>query len=319
MSRYFIIFLITLLLVTGCAQETAEEPVVEEPAGMLKGVSLSPRSSSAEDFTGFFIEAAQAGDIVMWAGDWNELSTDEGAPKVVTGLASTYDYIPLIEVAIHSAGQLIRPLNTENLQTYRSRTLAFVEEYQPKYLGLGIEINGLYVKSPADFEKYVPFYNEVYDAVKESSPDTQVFTVFQLELMKGLTMWEIEEHEAHWHLIDSVKSDIAAFTTYPGLFYRDPSDIPEDHYTEILSHTTKPIAFTEIGWHSEASPQGWESSEQEQAEFVDTFFRLTQDLDVKIAIWSFMYDPEIIEPFRSMGLRRDDGTARPAWNVWSEQ
>lgn len=313
------VFLIILLLVTGCTKETVEEPVIEESSGTLKGVSLSPCSSSAEDFTGFFKEAVQAGDIVMWAGDWNELSIDQGAPKVVTGLASTYGYTPLIEVTIHSAGQLIRPLDTDNLQIYRSRALAFAEEYQPEYLGLGIEINGLYVKSPTDFEKFVPFYNEVYDAVKEVSPDTQVFTVFQLELMKGLTMWEIEENEEHWELINRFKSDIIAFTTYPGIFYRNPSIIPEDHYTAIQSHITKPIAFTEIGWHSEASPQGWESSEQEQAEFVDTFFRLTKDIDVKIAIWSFMYDPETTEPFRSMGLRRDDGTARPAWDAWVKE
>jgi len=318
MNRYLILFLVTLLLVTGCAQETVEESIIEEPSGTLKGVSLSPRSSSGEDFTRFFEEAVQAGDIVMWAGDWNELTIDQGAPAVVMGLASTYGYIPIIEITIHSSGQLIRPLDTENLRTYRSRVLAFAEEYQPEYLGLGIEINGLYVKSPADFEKFVPFYNEVYDAVKEISPDTQVFTVFQLELMKGLTMWEIEEHEEHWELIDRFETDIVAFTTYPGLFYRDPSAIPEDHYTEIKSHVTKPIAFTEIGWHSEASPQGWESSEEEQADFVETFFRLTGDLDMKIAVWSFMYDPDTVEPFRSMGLRRNAGTARPAWDVWVE-
>lgn len=308
-----------LLPVTGCARGTVEETVIGEPSGTLKGVSLSPRSSSAEDFTGFFGEAVQAGDIVMWAGDWNELSIDQGAPKVATELASTYGYTPLIEVTVHSSGQLVRPLNTDNLQMYRSRVLAFAEEYQPRYLGLGIEINGLYVKSPTDFEKFVPFYNEVYDAVKEISPNTQVFTVFQLELMKGLTMWEIEEHQEHWELINRFKSDIAAFTTYPGLFYRNPSAVPQDHYTEIQSHTNKPIAFTEIGWHSEASPQGWESSEQEQAEFVETFFRLTKNINVEIAIWSFLYDPETIEPFNSMGLRRNDGTARPAWDRWVEK
>jgi len=291
MNKYLIIFLIILLLVSGCAKETIRERAIEEPPGILKGVSLSPRSSSAEDFTGFFEEATQAGDIVMWAGDWNELRIDQGAPKVVTWLAPSYGYTPIIEVTIHSFGQVIRPLNTENLQMYRSKALAFAKEYQPKYLGLGIEINGLYVKSPTDFGKFVLFYNEVYGAVKEASPDTKVFIVFQLELMKGLTMWEIEENEAHWGLINRFKSDIAAFTTYPGLFYRDPSAIPEDPYTEIQYRTTKPIAFTEIGWHSEASPQGWESSEQKQAEFVDTFFRLTKDLNIKIAIWSFMYDP----------------------------
>ena len=69
MNKYLIIFLIILLLVTGCAKEMVEGPVIEEPSGILKGVSLSPRSSSAEDFTGFCEEAVEAGDMVMWAGD----------------------------------------------------------------------------------------------------------------------------------------------------------------------------------------------------------------------------------------------------------
>ena len=40
---------------------------------------------------------------------------------------------------------------------------------------------------------------------------------------------------------------------------------------------------------------------------------------MKIAIWSFLYDPDFIEPFRSMGLRRVDGTARPAWDAWIKE
>jgi hypothetical protein len=88
----------------------------------------------------------------------------------------------------------------------------------------------------------------------------------QLERMKGLTLWEIEETESHWDVIDRFKTDLVAFTTYPGLYYRNPSDIPEDHYAKIKNYTTKPIAFTEIGWHSAASPTSLESSEQERAQ-----------------------------------------------------
>jgi len=89
-----------------------------------------------------------------------------------------------------------------------------------------------------------------------------------------------------------------------------------NYYTEIKSHTAKPIAFTEIGWHTDASPTGWESSDTEQAEFVVTFFTLTKDLNKELTIWSFMYDQDIFELFKSMGLRRRDGTAKPAWDEW---
>jgi outer membrane lipoprotein-sorting protein len=313
------------LAVSGCgsANTTEHSREVDERNSILKGVSLSPRSYQSADFTDFFEKATQAGQIVMWAGDWSELgNVNEGGPVVIAELASVYDYTPLIEVTFftQSTGEMIRPLDEAAKHDYLSSAADFADRYKPEYLGFGIEINTLYEKSPEDFAESISLCNDVYDAVKASSPETKVFTVFQLERMKGLEFWGIEPHDAakaQWWMIDEFKSDIAAFTTYPGLVYTDPSAIPEDHYTEISNHTTKPIAFTEIGWHSQAYPPGWESSESEQAEFVDTFFALTNGLNVELAIWSFLYDPDIIKPFDSMGLYyRTSGVAKQAWYQW---
>lgn len=290
---------------------------------VLKGVSLSPRSFESSDFTNFFEEAKQAGSIVSWAGDWNDLGTDNRAPTVVTELASGYGYIPLIiaQFFIQSEGKLVRPLNEETKQYYLTSAALFAEKYTPQYLAFGIEVNVLYEKSPQDFDEFVTFYSEVYDAVKAKSPTTKVFTIFQLERMKGLHgglfggVNDLDNTE--WWLLDKFpKSDIIGFTTYPGLIFGDPSDIPPNYYTEITLYTEKPVAFTEIGWHSSAAIPGWESSEVEQADFVETFFRLTKDVDMEIAIWSFLYDPDLFEPFSSMGLRRSDGNARLAWDAW---
>jgi len=290
----------------------------------LKGVSLSPRSFSSEDFTTFFTEAQQAGDAVMWAGDWNELSnTQSGGPAVVATLSSQYDYIPVVEAQFftQSTGQLVRPLDEANKQAYKDAAVAFAERYQPEYLSLGIEVNILYEKSPSDFDSFVSLYDETYDAVKAVSPNTKIFTVFQLERMKGLQGGLFggtnNPDNAQWELLSRFpKSDLMAFTTYPDLIYKSPSEIPSDYYSEIATRTQKPIAFTEIGWHTAASPAGWESSESEQAEFVTRFFELSSGLNKELLIWSFMYDPDTVEPFDSMGLRRSDGTARPAWDAW---
>lgn len=204
-------------------------------------------------------------------------------------------------------------------ERYKNSAVAFAERYRPEYLGFGIEVNIMYEKSPEDFEEFVIFYNDVYDAVKAVSPNTKVFTVFQLEKMKGLTFWSTspsDSAKAQWQLINEFKSDIAAFTTYPGLVYKDPSEMPADYYNEIKMHTSKPVAFTEVGWHSDASPVGWESNDAEQAQFVTRFFNLTESLDREMVIWSFMYDQNTSEPFRSMGLYRSDGTAKQAWSEW---
>lgn len=329
------------ILVSGCGQQREKQPTeqqppatgrptaqpleAEQPNDLLKGVSLSPRSYQPDDFTDFFDKVKQTGEIVVWAGDWIELNDTSGSGPIVTAeLASAYNYVPLIEAQFftQSTGELVRPLDDTTRQMYRDSAAGFAEEYQPRYLGLGIEVNVLYEKSPEDFDEFVRFFSEVHDAVKATSPNTKIFTVFQLERMKGLHGGLFggtnDPASAQWSLLDRFpKSDLVAFSTYPGLIYATPSEIPVDYYTEIKSHTARAIAFTEIGWHSDASPAGWESSDDEQAKFVVTFFNLTRDLNMEMAIWSFMYDPDTFEPFRSMGLRRrSDGAAKLAWNEW---
>jgi len=319
MKKVSMIILLTMLLF-GCDKDPAttndnvQLTFAEEP---MKGVSLSPISFVGEDFTGFFAKAKAAGDIVMWAGDWYELET--GAGNVVAGLSEVYGYIPLIEVTYYSQGinEFIRRLEEISRARYIQIVSDYAERSRPRYLGIGIESDVMYEKSPEEFEEFVKVYDEAYEAVKSKSPDTKVFTVFQLENMKGLKLWETGgKGQPQWELIDRFKTDIVVFSTYPGLIYKDPGDIPADHYKEILIHTNKSIAFTEIGWHSGGYPIGWESSEDEQARFIETFFELTKDLDVELYIWSFLYDQETIEPFDSMGLYDREGHERPALDAW---
>ena len=291
---------------------------------ILKGVSISPLSFSTADVTAFFEKAAGNGDIITWAGDWNELDPSRnGAPIFLAEMASTYDYTPLTisQFFIQDTGSLVRPLDTANKNNYLAYAAGYAEKYQPAYMAFGIEVNILFEKSPGDFDDFAAFFSEVYDAVKAVSPDTKVFTIFQLEKMQGLSGGLFggvnDPAQAEWPLLDRFpKSDLAAFTTYPCLIYQDPADIPAGYYAEIISHTVKPVAFTEIGWYAAASPAGWESSDEEQARFVDTFFNLVKDTEPEMAIWSFLFDPNTTVPFQTMGLCRSDGTCRPGWERW---
>lgn len=328
--KHILLLVILVLIVGGCANDSPTDdskvkasPVADNSAATLKGVSLSPKSFQAGDFTEFWEKAAQSGKVVSWAGDWNELSSSQSGPKVVSALAAKYELIPIVEAQFftQSNGKLLRPLDDATKLAYKESAVAFVKEYKPEYLGLGIEVNVLHQKSPSEFNEFVLFYSEVYDAIKVSSPNTKVFTIFQLEKMKGLNGGlfggENDPAKAEWELLDKFpKSDIVAFTTYPGLIYTEPSEIPADYYSEIKLHTSKPIVFTEIGWHSAGSPAGWESSEEEQVEFVEVFLDRTKELKLEMIIWSFMYDQDTIGPFDSMGLHGMSGKAKLAWNEW---
>ena len=286
-------------------------------------MSLSPRSFQPADFTDFFAKAKQAGSLVSWAGDWQELSSGGSGANTVAALAATYGYLPMLETQFftQATGKLLRPLNEANTQAYIAGAVAMVEKYKLKYLGVGIEVNILAAKSPEDFDDFIRLFQEVYAAVKAKSPDTRVFTIFQLEVMKGLNGGLFgginDPSKSQWALLDRFpQSDILAFTTYPGLIYGSPSDIPAGYYDEIRTYTNKPVAFSEIGWHSSAAPSGWESSEAEQADFVNLFFERTRGIKPEFLIWSFLYDQAVPAPFHSMGLYRADGIAKPAWDAW---
>lgn len=308
------------LLLAGCSELIDDEPA---KAVSLRGVSLSPRSYVADDFVEFLERADEAGEILTWAGDWIQLGDSTAAPRVVAEIAADYNLRAMILSNFFAPDDsLLRPFNDSTRAIYLQFAADFAFRWEPPYMGFGNEINFLHENLPQEFDEWVAFFPQVYDAVKAASPSTKVFTVFQLERMKGLRgglfggVNDTTDHD--WGLLDRFpQSDYAAFTTYPGLIYRTPGEIPADYYTSFVSsQTSKPVIFIETGWHVNAEPVGWEGSEAEQAEFVTTFFARLEPLAPQIVIWSFVYDQPTSLPFNSMGLRRADGTARPAWDAW---
>lgn len=310
----------TIVTTTAAAAAT---PTSSRPPQSLRGVSLSPKSTSAIDFASFVNLAAASVDVVSWAGDWMELTEPEsGGPVLIATLGKEYHFLPLPELGFQNNGTLIHPLDAGNQQLFLSNVTAYAKMWQPAYLGIGIEMNTLYEKDPTDFNTFVSLFNEAVPAIKAVSPKTKIFTCFQLEKMKGYTLWKNappDPAKAEWDLISRFHADLIAFTTYPDLIFKNPSEIPADYYSSIAEHVNKPIIFTEIGWHAAASPAGWESSDAEQAAFVSRFLDLVKPLESPILIWSFMYDPKAIEPFNSMGLYSSNGTARPAAAIWLKQ
>ena len=291
----------------------------------LYGVSLSPRSYEADDFAEFFELARLTGGVVRWAGDWAELGDRQGGAVAIAELQAKFGYTPVFEANIfrQDPTPLLRPLSEPQIAEYVRLARQFAEDYSPPYFGLGIEINMLYESVPEDFEKFVGLFDMAAAAIHEASPGTLVFTSFQLERMHGLAggLWggDDDTSTARWHLLERFpEADLFSFTTYPVLNYTDPRDIPVSHYLEVLEHTSKPVAFTEIGWPAGTIAPGWESSQGEQAAAAQRLLELIAPLDSKLVLWSFMFDPagDLPAPFLSMGLVEPDGTKRQAFYEW---
>jgi hypothetical protein len=290
-----------------------------------RGVSLSPKDYVSEAFADFFVRAEHTGGIVTWAGDWGQLTDEAGAPYVVTELALSYELEPIVLATYfdQSTGESSMTLDESTRSRYIDGAVGYVDTYRPRYMGFGIEVNSFQMRNQEGYEEFVEFFGEVYEAMNEASPETRVFTVFQLERMKGLWGGLFGETNnpdlAQWNLLEDFEmADAFAFTTYPCLIYDEPSEMPDDYYDEIREHTMKEVLFTEIGWFREG-PEGWESSETEQADFIRTFFDLTSGIEPSLSIWSFMYDQKAQYPFDSMGLMDVNEAHVEAWEDWTSQ
>lgn len=301
--------------------EAPAETPVDEPEGILRGVSLSPASFESEDFLGFFQLASDSGDFVSWVGDVASLDSEQSPTKVMYAMADQYGFEVMVITGYFNqeSGEVLHVLDEVNRQDIIDSLTGYVEDHSPDYLGFGVEVNTFATSNPEGFSEYVSFYDEVYTATKEASPSTKVFPVFQLEHMKGLDgglFGGENDPDAHtWAMLDDFEFDLAVFTTYPCLIFKEPSEIPANYYTEITEYTSKPVAFTEMGWFREGFT-GWESSVEEQAKFIDLFFETTSEMPVEFVTWSFLYDPDAQVPFDQMGILAVGEESSAALDAW---
>ena len=291
----------------------------------LIGVGLSPRSAQPYDIIDFFKTARGAGNTLVWAGDWKEFEYARGFPTLLAEQCYLNGLTAVIEVTTfsQSGGKLLRNMDEKTQQKYVAGAADFASKYQPRYLGLGVDSDALYTRSPDDFDKFVKLYDLTCDAIKTVSPGTKIFTTFQLEKMKGLNGGRYggsnDTSKNLWFLLDKFpQADLIAFNTYPGMIYNSPSEIPADYFNSIKDHTHKPLGISGTGWQSAQGTSGGQGSEAQQAEYAKVFFTRSGDLNTEFTVWSYLYDPTALaEPFNSMGLLRGDGTPRPAWYTWS--
>src|SRR5690606_16033458 len=118
--------------------------------------------------------------------------------------------------------------------TYEGRSLAdpdlraaFVAEatfiarnMRPEYLALGTEVNATYERNPDGYFAFLETYQAAYAAVKEASPQTQVFVTFQYEELLGVVP-ELPPHAPRWELLDDFGDaiDLIGVTSYPSFAY----------------------------------------------------------------------------------------------------
>jgi hypothetical protein len=275
MRRHHTAIIALMLAVLACGgPETAipsattptSTPMDQGPArGFYIGIAgLIPANfpdSSEEDWLNLYESLPETGELLGVYTSWTDSEEAEGEiPGVVDAafvFAEEYDFIPLValgtyrDAVIGEVETTITWTDAEQVSRFRQIAVGIAEQYQPSYLALGNEINRHYDHDPHGFTAFVAAYSDIYDAIKDVSPGTLVFTIFQLETLRGAgyLTGTSEGRQSHWELLDmfGVRLDLAVFTTYPYFDYTSPADIPDDYYAAIAERTDLPIAFSEIG------------------------------------------------------------------------
>jgi hypothetical protein len=188
--------------------------------------------------------------------------------------------------------------------------------YKPAYLALGVEVDLYYSRrGDAAFRNFVSVYFEAYDAVKEVSPETLVFTGFQYEHLLGLL-----GSQPLWSLIDRFqpKLDLLAVSTYPRAAFDTIAGMPGNYYNALSERVAKPVVFLSAGW---GSREGDALDEGSQVSFLYRVFAAAEELRSPFLIWFLAQDPDVgpddgLGSLASMGLYDVQGRPKNALKVW---
>ncbi len=325
----------------GTPEDGGASSPVEATAPMRTGLGVAglipphyPNATDA-DWKALYSSFSETGSLVGVYTNWTDSATAKGqAPRVFESTFAVardkrLTIVAALGTAADAGGSLRSTVDWQDAgerQQFVAAAAAVAKKFHPAFLALGVEVDRLWEVDRAAFDGFVSGYGAAYTAIKAESPGTKVFTVFQLEYMKGSGKLSGQGHVPHWELIDRFagKLDVVGFTTYPFLDYETPEAIPAGYYAEAAARAGAPIAFTEIGWPSaalaSAPSSGFGGSPEEQAAFVRRFFELTRDVHPEFALWAFPFD---VGPsaghFASVALRDTNGTAKPALAAWKAQ
>lgn len=313
------------------------------PRAFAMGISSLPPELTQDSYAGTFELAAQAGEVILIQRTlpWNELLagsiSQETAQTTRREVKLADDNGLALFVAIDPTDPSLGRSELAGLPPElrgagfadQRITRAFVayaayvaQNYRPAYLGLGVEINTYERHQPEDFGSFVSAYNEAYASVKQLSPDTLVFPIFQFEELQGLLALEGGEALPQWDLIRLFdgKMDLLAVSSYPSAVFTAADQMPFTYYTQLAAYTNHRVVIAGMGYAS--SEEGVSAGgEEEQGKFLTRALDAAQRLSMPLVVWFAGQDLTYTgqPPFdrlQHLGLRRQDGSPKAAWLIW---
>jgi len=222
----------------------------------------------------------------------------------------------------------------EVLNAYKNFLHKMIEVFEPKYLGVGIEVNELYENTPGLWVSYFEMHKNVYKEMKARYPELPVTTTLTLHrLLAARDRGDQKQLDVMKEMLEC--TDYAGISYYP--FVGDSHDFSAptksfDWLKEYLGE--RPMAFTEVAFPGEDIAWGGElryaADLEKQKSWVQTLLEVCERDQVLFVIywahrdwdarWESAKDTmeEVWTAWRDIGLLAGDGEARPALEVWKQ-
>jgi hypothetical protein len=220
---------------------------------------------------------------------------------------------------------------------FKNYALRLLRDFNPRYLGLGSEINTYLDAHPEDAENFHSLYREVYEAIKAEAPETRVFVTFQWEDLNnlfGAANPGRSAGEINWDALEAFEPrlDLWVISSHPFVHFPQADQIPADYYTPLLQRTDKPLAVAEGGFTSR-TVGGFTGRPEDQVDYLSA---IHQQIGSRLDFWIYLLlndfnldsyaremrrqgqggDVTTLGLFASVGLREFNGAPKPALAVW---
>lgn len=305
------------------------------------GVSPAGHPNDFSQFGPFLQEVANTcnGGVVMANSSWRDNTGSSGniptLQKTVSQLQpSPYNYTDLLVFGWATYPTLYLNTNSNPVNNWTNtdmrdlfiRALVHTaDSLSPAYMFIGNEVNFYLTQDSSDYANWASFYSMAYDSIKFYSPTTKVGTIFNYEHLSGQginTGWSIP----HWNALldmDTSKIDIVGLTLYPFFNSLNANSVSANYLDTLFAQIgNKPLAITETGWPGDSLYGNWNASPQEQVDWVNKLFSMTNGRNIEVIDWLFlnyMMDnsntPESLI-FKSVAMRDSLGNDRPALPLW---
>lgn len=221
-------------------------------------------------------------------------------------------------------------------QAYLNYCKRLIDFFQPTYISIGIEVNGLFENRSTKWEAYLELQKDTYLALKQAYPSLNVgVSVMGLYLFSEYAV-STKSSQQQTQLPRILQySDYFGISLYPYQTVYAANSIPQDMFSRLAAVAGgKRIAITETGYIADTvhfsfiTMNGTDEKQREYIElllnsadkykflFVNNF--ILRDYDHLTAALGMQKD-DLFIAWQDTGLYDESGIARPALTVWRDR